>query len=198
MYKEIAITDIDNWAKEVYGEWSQKCIEYFDRLYMVDSSIVNPVKLYAGYTYRDINHQLRTPNAELLIDNSELIRQLRMLIVSAPRIPEDIVVYRWVMPHVLDDIISAENTPYCEKAFLSTTLDPFIVKRSDVLNENFKLLKINVKKDTYAAYVDLMQRRNEKELIFLDECYLRFTGEVEKNKDLHCKQYIVNLVDFRI
>ena len=188
------IEDIDKWTKNLYKDWSEKYIDFFSRADKVDENFYDPLALYGGYIYRQVNEQLRGESDH---HKDILIKLLKLIIVSAPEIPEDIIVYRWVRPEILDEIIEkSEDSAYLEQGFLSTTLDPSIKEHSDVIRPNFKLLKINVLASNRAAYVDLIHRRNEKELIFMNDCYLKYTGNVDTNEDFGYEQYEVNLIKF--
>jgi hypothetical protein len=193
--------EIDAWGEKIFRNWTNRYFEIFTVAGKIDKDLYSPVHLYSGYVYKKINEQLRNADHDndMYDDHSKEIMLLKLALVSAPVLPKGMTIYRWVTPDVLDEIITRYeegDSPYCEKGFMSTTLDPSIVEHSDVINHNFKLLKITVPDDTHAIYTDLIQNRSEKELILLPDCYLRYTGIKNTNEYFGYEQYEVDLIHF--
>lgn len=105
-------------------------------------------------------------------------------IVNAPRVPEDIVVYRLVPQVVIDQIKHDSNagTLTVEHGFISTGMLLDIFKSNEPFGGNPCSLKLRVKNGTVGAYVSSIPSidREEEEMIFFPDGYYKL---VEKHPE---------------
>ncbi|WP_295092429.1 ADP-ribosyltransferase [Ruminococcus sp.] len=159
------------WGNRHYAEWSQKYMKILDIAdYLFDiPNILSPLEKYCGYDYRNINNYLRNG-----IDDSnnyyrELSDFLMIVLISAPRIPENLVVYRLVCDEFIDSLINNNKriraTPTTEKGFMSTSLIKDICNNPEHYSNAKNLLKIFVPKGTMGVYVSKITHRNEEEIL---------------------------------
>lgn len=170
-----------SWAEMYYGKWSEDYSRAFGSVfggnldsYMLDSCSTNPIATYCGYSGSKLNNYIRGYSEQIFLlyppfDPARFNDTLTTLLVMAPRIPEDIVVYRY-LPEIAIELIlkSNKNEPfYIDKSFMSSSLiyDPPNMK--DFNHEH--VLEIFVDKGTVGVYTNLIPGcgRGECELLIL-------------------------------
>ena len=186
----------ENWS-ELHKELYNNANWYYPKAFF------DPVKTYSGYAHKKINETLRVGwNCIAYADKEEysslevseiiaeiqnrnyiekVINELRFSILSAPRIPENIIAWRWIPEKVLEQIISNKKKPayYIEKGFLSTSLDPsFVFDENGNRPEQYKeLLRLFIPKNYHGIYVELIEHRSEYELLLLDGIEFKYHGK---------------------
>lgn len=95
-------------------------------------------------------------------------------LLLAPRIPENIVVYRYVNEECINELLYStkfnESKQFYERGFMSTSLLKKIAKDAP---DNSVLLKLYVNKATVGAYVNSVVGRNEYEMLLQNNLFLR-------------------------
>lgn len=170
--------DAEKWGYAVYSDWATKYKQTIKLAKKFSSKIANPVlnaiEFYCGYSYQHINPYMRGDNS---IDEvyKEAADILVFTIASAPPVPEDIVVYRVVCDEFIHELIekSTNNSAAIETGFLSTSLLKGISKEPEHYADKPNLLKIYVPKGTPGVYVNTVCSRNEYEMLFAPNCFLR-------------------------
>ena len=190
-YTEISEEEI----KAYYSDWASyhnKLYSNINLKYGCETALLEPLNVYAGYGACSINAYLR--NKEDCIWK-ELINSLRLTIVSAPRLPKNAIVYRWVPKNIIKEMLKSSSKSYFEKGFLSTSLKPIIEPR--YIKGDYRLIRIEVDAKTPAVYVDCIVNRGEKEMLFLDGNWLKYKG---KNYNLRLRRcvYDVSLISYPI
>lgn len=167
-----------DWGNFHYAEWSQKYMKLMEvtgHLFDIPN-IRSPLEKYCGYDYRNINNYLRHGIDNSNKDYRELSDSLSIVLSSAPRIPENIVVYRLVCDEFIDALISDNkldpSTPTSEKGFMSTSLIKDICYTPEPYSAEKNLLKIFVPKGTMGIYVSNITHRNEEEILLRPNLFL--------------------------
>lgn len=175
-YKHFTSIDMAiKWAREYYSDWSKKYEDIYgpgntnDLInYMESFWTHDPIRNYCGYGSLKLNGYLRK-TSRIYIDQSNYNDALVTLLLFAPRIPENVVVYRYV-PDIVIKAILKENKAghhYTDNGFMSCSLlfDP---KDKEFFNYK-NVLELHVDKHTVGAYVNLIQgcERYEYELLIL-------------------------------
>ena len=166
------------WAKKYYGDWSQQYCNIYGHSSLTGGTIKNyiesdnssdPIRFYCGYEGSKLNRFLRgmkdwTTNLKNYND------VLSTLLLHSPRLPENIVTYRFVPDEAIQDILQAnkEERVFTDPAFLSTCL----LNSKPLKNSEFdynKVLEIYVDKGTACVYTNLIRgcHRGEIELLVL-------------------------------
>ncbi|MFR3835571.1 MAG: ADP-ribosyltransferase [Eubacterium sp.] len=179
-YREFkTIDEAEQWGRSLYDSWGKK-VKDFERekklsgLFEDGSWAYTPIEYYCGWDYQKINTYYRTGNE--MIEDKCKYRAVRMSeeLLQAPRIPENIVVYRYVNEECINELLRAtkfnESKQFCEKGFMSTSLVKEIAKDAP---DNSVLLKLYVSKATVGAYVNSVVRRNEYEMLLQNKLFLR-------------------------
>lgn len=104
--KFIDSKDCIEWGKCIYSDWAEKYKESMRLMNQVktDSSLeTNPLECYCGYSYKYINEFLRTGeiNDQIYSNMTDL---LIFTLCSAPKIPENIVLYRVIGRDIAKEI----------------------------------------------------------------------------------------------
>lgn len=202
-YKEISDSEIDEFAS-IYSSWAKQHKKIFydaNRKYPKDRSLYEPIEIYAGYGARDINSYLRGLGDGIEVHESlrfkweGVVTTIRLSILSAPRIPSNMLVYRWVPKSVIEDMISRRDLSYREYGFLSTSLIPDA--RPEHVNSEYELIQIKVDSGTPAIFVDTIVQRSEYELLFLDDCILKYEAK-EYDKRAYRDVYVVRLTYYPV
>lgn len=178
-YKEfLTVEECRTWG-EYYSNWAKRYKEVMsltEKIKTQHSLETSTVECYCGYSYREINKLLRS---ESISDNKlydKMADILIMALCSAPRIPEDIVVYRVIGKDFIEDMIRHNKlnrpTPIQEKGFMSTSLLKNIVNIYSEAVEEPNLLKIYVPKNTIGIYVNSITKRDEEEILIAPNNYL--------------------------
>lgn len=170
------LDEVSEWGEEHYGEWGKIYKRSMDKAKTIlkNPYVEAPIENYCGDVYREINQYLRFGMDNDLHQYRELVDTLIILLVGAPKVTEDLVVYRLVCDKFIEELIRANKrgTPVQEKGFLSTSLLPGIVTLEEHYSRETNLLKIYVKKDCIGIYVNCVTERSEQELLLLPNGYL--------------------------
>ncbi|WBB32213.1 ADP-ribosyltransferase [Parvimonas micra] len=182
--------EIELWANSLYKNWAENIKNFYSeksmyKIFPFDkynnlNCINTAIDYYCGYGYREMNMLLRK-SYEHSIETIPIYMQLCNLLVfemlSAPRIDEDIITYRFV-----DDISfqlimkqQSEKGYFEEYGFMSTSLLNSI---KDIGLESYSgtycVLKLFVKKGSVGVYSSLLAgRKFEHELILLNSGILK-------------------------
>ena len=149
------------------------------------------IEAYLGNMYSTINNYMRTGEAcdepyKKILDAA--IDTMNEFIIMAPRVPENIVVYRRVSDTTLklmfDDQRKHYGT-YYEKGFLSTSLLADATIKD--MNTFDSIIKIYVPKGAFALGVSCIVDRDEYELLFPEGQYLEHVG---KHYSQRCKRVV--------
>lgn len=195
------------WGEEHYGKWATWYKDQMSSVYPLDSTAL---KQYLGESYKHINPILRS-NVTLLgnngsgTDNHYLAKAevLDTTLCLAPRVPENIVVYRHVSMNTLRCIIQKTHVelskirdgmtdydiPYYEKGFLSTSLWPGLILDEAKGRE---WLKIYVKAGTPGVYVNNVDEKDEQELLINRGMTLSACSEQTSNEIIAQQQITVH------
>ena len=88
--------EINEWSKENYGSWIDK---------YRNSNLSKPIKLYCGNLYKKINHYLRFGVNDGMGDYTNLIDELNRILIDAPRLNKNIILYRKVDDEFIKELI---------------------------------------------------------------------------------------------
>lgn len=178
------------WGKEHYGHWTEtynKNTYYLKKL--IPEWEFEVIEYYCGGDYRFINSLLR--NIDLGIKNTNTYELLTVtlinLIIFAPKIPEDIVLFRIPSDNFIRqlNLDISENGYTMEKGFLSTSLIESITSSTQYYGNKNYLLKIYVRKGTPGIYTSLVRnadfREEEQEMLLLPNSCLKLVKEPYKN-----------------
>lgn len=170
----VSYCDADKWGINRYDTWGKS----YKRVFALANARYNqkyllleePIALYCGNKYRQINSFLRNPlsYSEVPIYPATMVSA----ILSAPTTDKKLIVYRQVPDDTIDALIQAHKSGnfYCEKGFMSVSLH----KDTCINNcgNHLHILKIYMPKDISAVYVNVIAPRDEAELLLLPEMYL--------------------------
>ncbi|MBQ9990562.1 MAG: hypothetical protein IJP31_06430 [Lachnospiraceae bacterium] len=167
---------------------------------MKTSLCTAPIECYCGHSYRQINNFLRNG----LDSEGNLYREvadiLSIVLCHAPRIPCDIVVYRFVNSEFISELIkdNKEDMPFPiqEKGFMSTSLIKDIVNQEEPYATSNNLLKIYVEKGTIGVYVNAVTKRSEEEMLLFPNMYLGLIDYPYHDKDSGKTIYECKLIKF--
>ena len=97
---------------------------------------------------------------------------MKEMLLSAPRIPENIIVYRYISDNFVQELItnSKKNKWTYDKGFLSTSLTDSIAKDEE---SHEYLLEIYIKRGTIGAFVTSIADGGELEILLYPNCGLR-------------------------
>lgn len=202
-YKEfLTVDECREWG-EYYSNWAKRYIEVMsltEKIKTQHSLETSTVECYCGHSYREINKLLRSG----YISNNKLYDKMAdiliMTLCSAPRIPEDIVVYRVIDKSFIEDMIRhnklSRPTPIQEKGFMSTSLLKNIVNTYSEAVEEPHLLKIYVPKNTIGIYVNSITTRDEEEILLAPNNYLWLIDYPYYDEDYSVKIFECQLVTF--
>lgn len=179
-YKEfLTFEECREWG-DYYSDWAKRykgIMSLFKKIKGNCALEVAPVECYCGYLYREVNEFLRFGyhSDKKLYDKMADI--LIMTLCSAPKIKDDIVVYRVVNDVFIKELIRnnklPDSIPTQEKGFMSTSLLKDIVNVYSDGGSGLYLLKIYVPKGTVGIYVNTVTRRDEEEILLAPNNYLR-------------------------
>ncbi|WP_455810391.1 ADP-ribosyltransferase [Clostridium butyricum] len=192
----------ESWGKKYYSNWgnSYKNAMKVAGKIIEDNHVTKPIEYYCGEAYKWINSYLR-----FKVDKSdsniysEVSNILAITLSMAPRIPEDIIVYRMVCDEFICELIrnKKRDVPTQEKGYLSTSLTKNIVNSKEYYSNHKNLLKIYVKANTVGIYVNEVTNRSENEILLSPNGYLKLIKEPykENNKLVYeCELIYMNLL----
>lgn len=179
----------EEWGKKHYANWTN---EYNQNSYFLKNMIpeweFSVIEYYCGGDFRFINNMLR--GIDLGIGDTNMYRLLTVtlinLITYAPKIPQDIVLFRIPSKKFISqfNLDISENSYTIEKGFLSTSLVESITSSTQYFGNKDYLLKIYVKKGTPGIYTALVKgadfRDEEQEMLLLPNSCLRLVTEPYK------------------
>lgn len=205
-YREfVSLEDTSEWGKRIWGAWAKNYKDAMERANCVLRSSKHTFKLYEafecylGYTYQRLNNYLRT-SPDYDADLRYSAEFMHFLIYTAPRIPENIVVYRLVSDKFADEMMMNIEKGICvrENAFISASLLSTIVNSDEPYANHKNLLKIYVRADTAGIYASTIAERNETELLFpLNKCLGLIKEPYQKTYYGKVKTvYECNLIDY--
>lgn len=178
-YIEISDTDL----KKHYFQWS-KLYKQIDSDISISHKnfdiIGDPFSEYGGYNHKSINHYMRNQKA---LDARELDILSHLMIANifyAPRIPENIIVYRGVN-QFCDYDFNNEYNSFKELGFLSTSIS---AEKAEQFASCKKMLKIYVRKNTPGIYMDVIWDRKENEILFPPSAILTLISEPYYDENL--------------
>lgn len=183
-YKELTTEDeATRWATEYYSNWSATYDETYrsNKIGMFTTYVYSydSIRFYCGHIAERLNSLLRNKNnvyyREILNSLYALSDSLVTILFQAPKIPENLILYRYVPDVVITELLKRNKLEqyYIEYGFLSCTLLKQKSIRSEFEDAN-NILKIFVNKDTLGVYTNLLQgnNRQEYEVILLKDTKL--------------------------
>lgn len=195
-YKEFKTgEEAEKWGKAIYEKWSHDYIKFQinkkeSGMFETDSWAHDPIRWYCGWGYKGINRYLRNKENEGLERDKYRSVMLSEVILTAPKIPENIIVYRYVSNMVIDKLIKAnkekEHHYYYEKGFVSTSLLRNIALQAP---ENSSLLKIYVDQNVLGIYVNTVVARDEFELLIQNNLFIRLCEKPKWDDELKMMIY---------
>lgn len=182
--------DAEAWGKKYYDKWST---QYKQNMKIAKKVIKTPcvdasIECYCGNNYKEVNEYLRF---DIKKDNlyQEISDILAITLTMAPRVPNDIIVYRLVCDEFINELIknNKRGIPTQEKAFISTSLTKDIINSQEYYSEQKNMLKIYVKANTVGIYVNGVAKRHENELLLYPNGYFRLlkTPYEDNNKKIY-------------
>lgn len=184
--------EAEQWGRSIYDSWGKKIMNFENvkrYSFMFSDDLVRemPLKIYCGNGYEKINGFLRL-NRKVDDKHKYMALTISEQLLLAPRIPENIVLYRYVDEKFISELIYAtknvESSQYFERGFTSTSLLKSIIKDGLDKCEHTKyapskiyLLKLYVDKGTVGAYVNPIVKRDEYEMLLQNNLFLRVCGK---------------------
>ncbi|MBW9213092.1 MULTISPECIES: ADP-ribosyltransferase [Terrabacteria group] len=192
--------DCSEWGKSIYSDWAKKYKESMSLMKLIkdNSSLeTSPLECYCGYSYKYINEFLRTGKLNNQI-YSNMADLLILTLCSAPKIPENIVLYRIVGGKIANEIVhkNKNNEPFQEKGFMSTSLLANIVNEYNEECVEPVLLKIFVPRDTVGVYVNIIEKRAEEEVLLAPNNFLGIIEYPYYDKELGVNVLECQLINF--
>lgn len=203
-FKEV--NDVEEWGKNHYFKWSEEYknnmnimkeamreakegVENFRSTYVIEG--------YCGYDNRKINDYLRYNIDDKDKLGREMATILGILLTMAPRVPENIIVYRLVCDNFVKELIENNKIgkPTVDRGFISTSLLKEIVNLDEAYSGHNNLLKIYVPKNTVGIYVNGIEKREEQELLLFPNGWFRLIKSpyIDCNKKVYeCEIFYFN------
>ena len=195
-YKEFTTPEeADAWGNEIYKEWGDeiknfKILKKDSGMFEDSSWAYDPLELYCGWDYQHINNFLRKNDEDTLDVYKYRAVRLSETLLRAPRIKENIIVYRYVGNDYIEKLLQAnkefENHYYYEKGFTSTSLLKKIVSDAP---DDASLLKLYVDKGTVGAYIDTVVSRAEYEILLQNNLHIRLCKKPYFDKTINRMVY---------
>ncbi len=168
--------DANLWGMKYYENWAKqyKKIMYTSESVIKESLCSIPIECYCGYSYQQINKFMRDKKDDESNTYRELSDILAIVLASAPRIPQNVVLYRMVSDKFIQTLIekNRQSTPIKENGFMSTSLIKSIASENESYANEENLLRIFVPKDTIGVYVNAVTERSEEEMLLFPNMYL--------------------------
>lgn len=202
-YKEfLRVEECEKWG-EYYSDWAKKYKEVMilsNNIKTSHSLETSTIECYCGYAYRELNEFLRFGYHSEKHIYDKMSDILIMALCSAPRIPENIIVYRIVNKIFIENMIRQNKlnrqTPIQEKGFMSTSLLKNIVNTYSEGVEEPHLLKIFVPKNTIGIYINSIAKRDEEEILLAPNNYLRLIEYPYYDEGYSIKVFECQLISF--
>ena len=188
--------DAAKWGAGHYDQWAKQYKKTISLLTAKHPEYQDVIDQYCGYKHAEINDYLRSGRGvrpEICPDLFTLIHDLRIAIMSAPAIDQDMIVYRQVPMTVLKNlkpILPILDRVYTDPGFLSTSLhlDTCIATCGD----SKIILKLLVPEGTTDVYVNSIRMRDELEMLLSTDTQLRLMGRPYTYKD--CRIYPTQVI----
>lgn len=174
-YEFSSVKEAELWGNKYYGKWAneyQENMQTLNGIFAITAGGV--VERYCGYDYQHINAILRNPECHYTCKNHYVTMSevLAVIIMHAPKVPENIVVYRGVPSLFVDELYNRYSHGWVqEKGFLSTSLH----KTIDMDHDFDALLRIYLPKGVPGAYVPCVAGRSEQEMLMLPNSFIKLT-----------------------
>lgn len=156
------------------------------------------IPYYCGYGYKEVNKYLRGGDPKYNIP--EIVNWISLAIITAPRIPENIVVYRRISDAAFADLLKLHNEHgfMLEKGFMSTSLTLEGGTSSEEYYQENNILKIYVEKGMKGIYVYDIEtcHRSEAEVLFMHGMDLQMAKYPYYNEDLKKTILECKMLDF--
>jgi len=170
------------WGNKHYKKWAYELKEKTLSLdYNFKTLAKGLIERYCGWEFRQINAFLRGTIENHLDWNASkhtyesMGELLAVLIMFAPHLPEDIVIYRAIPDFIIDDLYSAidENGGWVkDRGFLSTSL---LIK--SIIERKEPILRIYLRKGIPGIYTSCIAGRSEYEILLLPNSNIRFIND---------------------
>ena len=202
-YKEfLTVEECREWG-DYYSNWAQKYKEVMSLAKKINknhSIEMSTIECYCGESYREINELLRLEHISDKHLYGKMVDILIMTLCSAPKIKDNIVVYRVVNDAFIKELIGnnklSGSIPTREKGFMSTSLLKDIVNIYSDEGSGLYLLKIYVPKGTVGIYVNTVTRRDEEEILLAPNNYLRLIEYPYYDESYSIKIFECQLISF--
>lgn len=178
---------IEKWAEQYYLDWSDD----FKKAHK-NKNALDYLKFYFGETYKNINFRLRSGN--LRENELNTIRDCIRIIKAAPKIPENIIVYRAVGKDFFRNA-RINSFKFFEKGFMSTSLlEGAVIDKNKGRYTPYQsckyILKIHINKETEAVYSEFIKSNfggpsNEYEILFPPNILIKLIKLPYYNFKLH-------------
>ncbi len=187
----------EEFGKDNYEEWGKcyKTIMHLAGNYTSGSCCSIPIEAYCGNQYEKINSYLRNDSDNECNTYREISDILSIILCSAPRIPDNIVLYRAVCDEFIEKLIEENNDigQIQEKGFMSTSMTLDIASNTR-FKDNINVLKLYVPKGTIGCYVNVICKRSEEEMLLVPKLFLEMIAKPYYNKEYNkmifeCKVY---------
>lgn len=189
------IEEAEEWGNKYYGKWAEEYkINIFNLEQIIKSSGYRAIEEYCGHDYKNINSILWEERLDNASDLYKLkINTMLISIALAPRIPENIVVYRGVLNSFIRELKIDRKKDFWKrnKGFLSTSL----ISNFELGHGYEAILRIYLPKGTYGAYVtNVSGRPKEQEILFLPNAYLKLLDSKRIHKEKIGKYPVYNCI----
>lgn len=170
-YREFTCpADAEDWGNRYYGAWAN----YYKKKKLwlnhaagqeIDDLIIEG---YCGNDFHHVNHYLRY-GEESKYNNFQysrkLVQQLSKVISLAPRVSENIIVYKSVGNYTAEAL--SKFGEVLDKAFISTSLLKRVAADYKFYSNQPYIVKLHVKKGTTGIYTPCITNGGEYELLLL-------------------------------
>ena len=189
------IEEAEEWGNKYYGKWAEEYKTNIINLKQIfESSGYSAIEEYCGHDYKNINSILWDERLDNASDLYKIkINTMLISIALAPRIPENIVVYRGVLNSFIRELKIDRKKDFWKrnKGFLSTSL----ISNFELDHGYEAILRIYLPKGTYGAYVtNVSGRSQEQEILFLPNAYLKLLDSKRIYKEKIGKYPIYNCI----
>lgn len=170
------------WGYSHYNDWAEKYKSQTRQAEQTLTGEYSMVEYYCGYLHKSMNGYLRGARCFPFEEQtSYMVRLLNLYLCQAPRIPNDIIVYRVVPDDFVNKLFqnNKDCVPTYERGFMSTSLLETIAENEEYAS-NKHLLKIYVPKNTIGLYVNPVTARKEQEILIAPNRQLAMIGYPQK------------------
>ena len=202
-YKEFrTASEAEEWGMKHYLSWGNnyKKTMGLAKKVVKTSLCTVPIECYCGHSYRQINNFLRKGCDSEGNLYREVADILSIVLCNAPRIPCDIVLYRFVNIEFINELIKYNKqdtpSPVQEKGFMSTSLIKDIVNQEESYATCDNLLKIYMEQGTIGVFVNAVTKRSEEEMLLFPNMYLGLIDYPYHDKDSGKTIYECKLIKF--